>query len=112
MRSIIAEAPSTSVVGIRINPVVGAGAVANLSVATRSSKFGVVLGSEGTEERANLVEALVEADFITCVHVHTGECLGGASQFTLASFRPPRAPAPLLRQPRAAPRHSHHPDVP
>ena len=35
-----------SVIGLRINPLVGAGAVGLLSVSTRSSKFGVVLPQE------------------------------------------------------------------
>lgn len=66
------------VIGLRINPLVGSGAVANLSVSTRKSKFGVICpvggggGDQEVMERAAVVKALVENDFVTAVHVHTG----------------------------------------
>lgn len=62
------------VIGLRINPLVGSGSVANLSVSTRKSKFGVVCPSTDTEstERAQVVEVLVEHHFVNAVHVHTG----------------------------------------
>ena len=47
-----------SVIGLRINPLVGAGAVGLLSVSTRKSKFGVVLPQEQGEEREAVVAAL------------------------------------------------------
>ena len=47
-----------SVIGLRINPLVGAGAVGSLSVSTRSSKFGVVLPQERGAEREAVVAAL------------------------------------------------------
>mmetsp|Transcript_5243 Transcript_5243/g.10469 ORF Transcript_5243/g.10469 Transcript_5243/m.10469 type:complete len:464 (+) Transcript_5243:109-1500(+) len=64
------------VIGLRINPLVGFGAVANLSVSTRKSKFGVLcpVGASEAEknEREPVLKALVEYDFINAVHVHTG----------------------------------------
>ena len=47
-----------SVIGLRINPLVGAGAVGLLSVSTRKSKFGVVLPQEQGAEREAVVAAL------------------------------------------------------
>ena len=65
-------ARGASVIGLRINPLVGAGAVGLLSVSTRKSKFGVVLPPEQGAEREAVVAALTAAEFVTCVHVHTG----------------------------------------
>lgn len=91
------------VIGLRINPLVGSGKVANLSVSTRQSKFGVIcpsssaddlskLANEGEtsdkseeiaelvaqeKERAAVVDALVENHFVNAIHVHTGS--GGMS---------------------------------
>jgi diaminopimelate decarboxylase len=72
------------VIGFRINPLVGFGAVANLSVATRKSKFGVIcpVDGEGGEDRALVVKALAENTFINAVHVHTGS--GGMSLAQMA----------------------------
>eukprot|EP01047_Picozoa_sp_COSAG01_P019900 COSAG01_NODE_1120_length_11632_cov_50.655770_4_plen_194_part_00 len=51
----------------------GSGDVASLSVSTRQSKFGMVCpATEGGAEREAVLALLVEHDFITCVHVHTG----------------------------------------
>ena len=108
-----------SVIGLRINPLVGAGAVGLLSVSTRKSKFGVVLPQEQGAEREAMVAALTacagcdapttaqhyspalyspalhltRADFVTCVHVHTGSggmtlqqmAQGAAAAATLAA---------------------------
>jgi len=64
------------VIGLRINPLVGFGAVASLSVSTRKSKFGVLcpVGASDAEkaEREPIIEALINCDFINAVHVHTG----------------------------------------
>ena len=60
------------VIGLRINPLVGFGAVANLSVSTRKSKFGIICPTEPCSERAEVVKALVECHFVNAVHVHTG----------------------------------------
>jgi len=70
---------SKSVIGVRINPLVGAGAVQKLSVSTRKSKFGIPcpnvnnsLTPELSEEREILVAELAKATFVRCIHVHTG----------------------------------------
>ena len=63
---------STSVIGLRVNPLVGAGQVGNLSVSTRKSKFGVVLDPDPCAEREAVVELLAQADCVNCIHVHTG----------------------------------------
>ena len=70
--------PSSSIIGLRINPLVGAGEVDSLSVSTRKSKFGVFCpppeqgGAQGAAERAALLETLAVATFVRCIHVHTG----------------------------------------
>jgi diaminopimelate decarboxylase len=70
------DAQSGCVIGLRINPLVGSGKVANLSVSTRKSKFGVICpagdGSSSEPEREAVVAALVENDFVNAIHVHTG----------------------------------------
>lgn len=66
------EVASRGIIGLRINPLVGAGDVASLSVSTRRSKFGVVLPPDDGGEREAVVEALVGASFIDALHVHTG----------------------------------------
>lgn len=63
--------PSTSVIGLRINPLVGAGAVASLSVSTPKSKFGIPCPPHGPE-RASLIDVIAANSFIRCIHVHTG----------------------------------------
>jgi len=65
---------TASVIGLRINPLVGTGGVLLLSVSTRQSKFGVVVPSEtGSPERHAVVEALAtEFPFVSAVHVHVG----------------------------------------
>eukprot|EP01043_Picozoa_sp_COSAG02_P032348 COSAG02_NODE_2157_length_9637_cov_4.208429_1_plen_447_part_00 len=72
------DARAGCVIGLRINPLVGSGTVANLSVSTRKSKFGVVCpagdgGSNGSDiEREAVATALIENDFVNAIHVHTG----------------------------------------
>ena len=74
---------STSVIGLRVNPLVGAGQVGNLSVSTRKSKFGVVLDPDPCAEREAVVELLAQADCVNCIHVHTGS--GGMSLHQMAA---------------------------
>ncbi len=59
---------SRSVVGFRINPQVGVGAIAPMSTATRTSKFGVGLD----DFRQQLIEAYVAHPWLTSVHTHVG----------------------------------------
>jgi diaminopimelate decarboxylase len=59
---------STSRVGLRVNPMVGGGAIAQTSVARADSKFGVPLEIE----RRKIVAAFAEYDWLTGLHVHVG----------------------------------------
>lgn len=64
---------SASVIGLRINPLVGAGSVSALSVSTRQSKFGVMLEEADETARQELVALLVHsAPFVTALHCHVG----------------------------------------
>ena len=72
----------TGPIGIRVNPLVGAGTIAALSVATGKSKFGVPLPKEGDEHKA-VLEAVLQAPWINCVHVHTGSGCMGLNQLVL-----------------------------
>ncbi|UQA57542.1 diaminopimelate decarboxylase [Polyangium aurulentum] len=58
---------SKSVVGLRVNPMVGAGSIAITSVASRTSKFGVPIEAE-----EQIVAAFAEHPFLTALHVHVG----------------------------------------
>eukprot|EP00397_Hematodinium_sp_SG-2012_P034983 GEMP01037575.1.p1 GENE.GEMP01037575.1~~GEMP01037575.1.p1 ORF type:complete len:446 (-),score=100.76 GEMP01037575.1:552-1889(-) len=53
-------------IGLRINPLVGAGAIAALSVSTGDSKFGIPRTTEG------LLDTALKHDFINCIHGHVG----------------------------------------
>lgn len=64
---ILANEPSTSTVGLRLNPQVGQGAIAATSVAGRSSKFGVPM-----ERREEIVQAYAQNPWLTGVHLHIG----------------------------------------
>jgi len=73
---------SNSVIGLRINPLVGAGTIKALSVSTRRSKFGVpVLPSgeakstsddDGVLTEDEFVQLFLQFPFLSCVHVHVG----------------------------------------
>ncbi|MEU8774588.1 diaminopimelate decarboxylase [Streptomyces sp. NPDC048606] len=68
--ALVAAAPTTSPIGVRINPQTGAGAIDALSTATATSKFGIALRDPGA--RAWLVEAFVRRPWLTRLHVHSG----------------------------------------
>ena len=57
-------------IGIRVNPQVGAGTIAAMSTATRTSKFGIALDDPGNRER--ILAAYRERPWLTCVHTHVG----------------------------------------
>jgi len=65
---------SASTIGIRVNPMSGAGTIKALSVSTGASKFGIV-------SQDDIIEACVAHPWITCVHVHVGS--GGMGTDTL-----------------------------
>lgn len=64
----LAQTPSRSVVGVRINPQVGAGSIVMSSTAGRVSKFGVPL----EEQRGAVLEAFRRHDFLRGLHLHVG----------------------------------------
>jgi len=57
------------VIGLRINPVVGAGHIAMISTATKLSKFGLPLMEE-TRER--IIQLFVQHPWLSGVHIHVG----------------------------------------
>ena len=61
---------SASVIGIRVNPQVGAGTIAAMSTGTLTSKFGIALDDPGSRER--VLAAYRERPWLNCVHVHVG----------------------------------------
>ncbi|MEV7833178.1 diaminopimelate decarboxylase [Streptomyces subrutilus] len=67
---LVAAAPTASPVGVRINPQTGAGAIAALSTATATSKFGIALRDPGAREW--LVRAFLDRPWLTRLHVHSG----------------------------------------
>ena len=65
------EVRTSQVIGLRVNPLVGAGSIAAFSVSTGKSKFGVPMNSN-KENYDELVNCVVQAGFVNCIHVHTG----------------------------------------
>jgi diaminopimelate decarboxylase len=70
VRSIVREGASNSRIGFRINPQVGAGAIAAMSTATHTSKFGVPLDDPGNRE--TLIESYGKYPWLSSVHTHVG----------------------------------------
>lgn len=68
--ALVAAAPTTSPIGVRINPQTGAGAIDALSTATSTSKFGVALRDPGAREW--LVRAFLDRPWLTRLHIHSG----------------------------------------
>lgn len=67
---ILATRASTSQIGVRVNPQVGAGSIAASSTATATSKFGIALEDDGNTEQ--LLRAYREHPWLTWVHAHVG----------------------------------------
>jgi len=65
---IVHDRPSTSTIGVRINPQVGTGRIAMTSVAGHFSKFGIPLLEQGPM----LKEAFLRHPWLSGVHVHVG----------------------------------------
>jgi len=61
---------SNSVIGFRINPQIGSGAISSTSTATLTSKFGYALADEGN--RAQLLQIYKERPWLTSLHTHSG----------------------------------------
>ncbi|WP_369778618.1 diaminopimelate decarboxylase [Streptomyces sp. R33] len=68
--ALVAEAPTTAPLGIRINPQTGAGTIDALSTATATSKFGIALRDPGAREW--LVRAFLDRPWLTRLHAHSG----------------------------------------
>jgi len=60
---------STSIVGIRINPLLGLGQIEALSVSDPTSKFGVPLTAEN---KARVLQCFRQHAFLTSLHAHVG----------------------------------------
>jgi diaminopimelate decarboxylase len=59
---------TTSLVGLRVNPMVGGGSIDATSVSTSSAKFGVLLRTECRR----ILDAFAAYDWLTGLHVHVG----------------------------------------
>ncbi|MFF1304136.1 diaminopimelate decarboxylase [Streptomyces sp. NPDC058307] len=66
----LASRPSASRIGVRLNPQVGGGEIAEMSTATATSKFGIPLEDDGN--RGRLLEAYRARPWLTWVHAHVG----------------------------------------
>lgn len=65
-----AEIDTRSVIGVRVNPVVGSGSIGEMSTATTTTKFGIPLIDEAS--RQELVDTIAARPWITQLHVHSG----------------------------------------
>ncbi|MEV3990259.1 diaminopimelate decarboxylase [Streptomyces sp. NPDC049837] len=68
--ALLHETPSTSPLGLRVNPQIGGGTIDALSTATATSKFGIALRDEGA--RAGVVRAYLDRPWLTRLHTHSG----------------------------------------
>ncbi|WP_415952596.1 diaminopimelate decarboxylase [Streptomyces sp. KLOTTS4A1] len=68
--ALVRSAPTTSPIGVRVNPQTGGGAIEALSTATATSKFGVALRDEGARDW--LVRAYLDRPWLTRLHIHSG----------------------------------------
>lgn len=65
---LIASGRSTSPIGLRVNPMVGGGAIQQTSVSVAGSKFGVPLNTD----RTKIIAAFAQHAWLTGLHVHAG----------------------------------------
>ncbi|MFJ5803960.1 type III PLP-dependent enzyme domain-containing protein [Streptomyces decoyicus] len=68
--ALMASAPSSAPIGLRVNPQIGGGSIGAMSTATDTSKFGVGLRDEGARDW--VVEALLARPWLTRLHAHVG----------------------------------------
>ena len=66
----LARKASNSVIGLRINPQVGGGAIAAMSTATLRSKFGI--GLEDGDNRQRIFDAYAARPWLNALHTHVG----------------------------------------
>ncbi|MBT2396801.1 diaminopimelate decarboxylase [Streptomyces sp. ISL-100] len=67
---LVGLAPTTSPIGLRVNPQIGGGSIGALSTATATSKFGVALRDPGAREW--VVRAYLDRPWMTRLHTHSG----------------------------------------
>ncbi|MFI8191540.1 diaminopimelate decarboxylase [Streptomyces sp. NPDC085946] len=67
---LLAGRATASRIGVRVNTQVGGGAIAAMSTATRTSKFGIPLSDPGS--RRDLLRAFRTHPWLTWVHTHAG----------------------------------------
>jgi len=67
---ILALRPSASRIGVRVNPQVGGGGIAEMSTATATSKFGIAMEDDGSRQR--LLDAYRARPWLTWIHAHVG----------------------------------------
>ncbi|MFI1307962.1 diaminopimelate decarboxylase [Streptomyces sioyaensis] len=68
--SLMASAPSSAPVGLRVNPQIGGGSIGAMSTATDTSKFGVGLRDEGARDW--VVRSFLARPWLTRLHAHVG----------------------------------------
>ncbi|GCD45331.1 diaminopimelate decarboxylase [Streptomyces paromomycinus] len=68
--ALTASAPTSSPLGLRVNPQLGGGSIDAMSTATDTSKFGVALRDEDARER--VVQAFLDRPWLTRLHAHVG----------------------------------------
>eukprot|EP01102_Stenamoeba_stenopodia_P021551 TRINITY_DN8719_c0_g1_i3.p1 TRINITY_DN8719_c0_g1~~TRINITY_DN8719_c0_g1_i3.p1 ORF type:complete len:373 (-),score=80.98 TRINITY_DN8719_c0_g1_i3:94-1134(-) len=57
-------------IGLRVNPQVGAGTISAMSTATKTSKFGIPLEDDGNTEK--VLAAYQQYPWLNCIHLHVG----------------------------------------
>ncbi|SEE91912.1 diaminopimelate decarboxylase [Streptomyces sp. 2112.3] len=68
--ALMASAPSSAPIGLRVNPQIGGGSIGAMSTATDTSKFGVGLRDEGARDW--VVQAFLARPWLTRLHGHVG----------------------------------------
>ncbi len=77
------QTPSAAVIGVRVNPQVGAGKIAATSVGARVSKFGLPLDAS----RQEIVDAFGRWPWLTALHIHVGSQGCSLEQLILGAER-------------------------
>ena len=96
---------SEAIIGIRINPQVGVGAIAAMSTATRTSKFGITLD----DNREALIDAYLKYPWLTGIHTHIGS-QGCPFELIIAGIRKVVKLVEEINQ-RGGRRQIHHIDI-
>lgn len=70
VQSILSAASSSSIVGLRVNPQVGAGSIDAMSTATAHSKFGVAMRDGFAHQQ--ILDVFGDCPWLTRLHAHVG----------------------------------------